>query len=353
VEAIMLVGGQGTRLRPLTINTPKPLLPVAGVPFLTHQLSRAREAGVTRIVLATSYKAEIFQATFGDGSALGLELDYRTEERPLGTGGGIRNVADALTGDGPFLVFNGDVLAGVDLRALLARHLETGAEVTLHLTEVEDPRAFGVVPTAEDGRVLQFLEKVPDPPTNRINAGCYVFSREALLAIPAGEVVSVERDTFPGILARGGLMQSYVDSAYWLDLGTPAAFVTGSADLVRGLVSSPAVSTAGEFLVVPGAEVAPDAKLSGGTCVGPGAVVGAGSELVGTVVQAGARVGAGVRATSSIIGAGALVGDRTVLRCAVLGDGVRVGADNELLDGVRVFPGADLADASVRFSPDR
>jgi len=354
VEAILLVGGQGTRLRPLTIGTPKPMLPAAGVPFLTHLLARARDAGVTHVVLATSYRAEIFEGHFGDGAALGLALDYVTETVPLGTGGGIRNVADALRDDGPVLVFNGDVLTGLDLRGLVAHHAETGAEVTLTLTEVADPRAFGVVPTGLDGRVTAFLEKVADPPTNRINAGTYVFSRDALQAIPAGEVVSVERDTFPGILARGGHIASVTDTTYWLDIGTPAAFVRGSCDLVLGVAPSPALpGPTGESLLLPGAQVAADARLTGGTTVGAGAVVGSGAVLDGAVVFDGARIEAGARVGASVVGARAVVGAGTVLDGAVVGDDAVVGAGCELLAGARVFPGVRLVDGAVRFSSDR
>lgn len=354
MEAILLVGGQGTRLRPLTIGTPKPMLPAAGVPFLTHLLARARQAGVDHVVLATSYQPEVFAAHFGDGAALDLHLDYVTEDEPLGTGGGIRNVAGALTGDGPVLVFNGDVLSGLDLSALLAHHAHSGAEVTLHLTTVSDPRAFGVVPTEADGTVTAFLEKTPDPPTNRINAGTYVFSREALLAIPPGRVVSVERDTFPGILARGGHIASVTDTTYWLDLGTPSAFVRGSCDLVLGVAPSPAVpGPTGPSLVLTGAEVAADAVLTGGTVVGTGSVVGAGVRLDGVVVMAGVRIGAGAAVRASVLGTGCSVGARSVLDGVVVGAGAVVGAGCELLTGVRVFPGTVIANGGVRFSSDR
>src|ERR1700712_2595448 len=262
VDAVLCVGGQGTRLRPLTISAPKPMLPAAGVPFTAHQLARARDAGVDHVVLATSYRAEVFEEYFGDGSAFGLDLEYVTEGDPLGTGGGIRNVADRLRGgpDDPVLIFNGDVLSGLDLRALLQRHQSSHAEVTLHLVEVNDPRAFGVVPTDDDGRVTEFLEKTPNPPTNRINAGCYVFRRSVIDAIPTGRPVSVERETFPGLLAAGELVVGHIDSSYWLDLGTPAAFVQGSCDLVLGRVVSSALPGApGELLALEGGPGAPGA----------------------------------------------------------------------------------------------
>ncbi|MFB8030567.1 sugar phosphate nucleotidyltransferase [Streptomyces sp. NPDC056465] len=358
-EAILLVGGKGTRLRPLTVHTPKPMVPAAGVPFLTHQLARARAAGVEHIVLATSYLAEVFEPYFGDGSSLGLSIEYVTEDEPLGTGGAIRNVASRLTGgpDEPVIVFNGDILTGLDIRALVAAHSTSGADVSLHLTRVEDPRAFGLVPTDPTGRVTAFLEKPQTPEeivTDQINAGAYVFRRSVIDTIPVGRPVSVERETFPGLLDSGAHLQGMVDSTYWLDLGTPQAFVRGSADLVMGRAPSPAVpGRCGDRLVLPTASVAPDAKLTGGTVIGEGALIGAGARITGSTVLDGAVVEPGAVVTDSLVGAGARIGSRTVLTGAVIGDGAQVGADNELRDGVRVWCGAVLPDASLRFSSDQ
>jgi mannose-1-phosphate guanylyltransferase len=358
-EAILLVGGKGTRLRPLTVHTPKPMVPAAGVPFLTHQLARLRAAGVEHVVMATSYLAEVFEPHFGDGAELGLHLEYVTETEPLGTGGAIRNVASRLAsapGD-PVLIFNGDILTGLDIRQLVATHTAVGADVSLHLTRVEDPRAFGLVPTDLDGRVTAFLEKPQTPEeivTDQINAGAYVFDRAVIDSIPHDRPVSVERETFPGLLEAGAHLHGMVDSTYWLDLGTPQAFVRGSADLVLGRAPSPAVpGRCGERLVLDGADVAEDAKLTGGTAVGAGAVVGSGARVHGTTVLEGARIGAGAQIRDSLIGAGALIGARAVLDDAVIGDGARVGADNELRGGVRVWCDATIEPGTVRFSSDQ
>lgn len=183
VDAVVLVGGKGTRLRPLTLSAPKPMLPTAGLPFLTHLLSRIAAAGIEHVILGTSYRAEVFEAEFGDGSKLGLQIEYVTEENPLGTGGGIANVAGKLRHD-TVLVFNGDVLSGADLGQLLDFHQAHQSDVTLHLVRVGDPRAFGCVPTDADGRVTAFLEKTQDPPTDQINAGCYVLERHVIDRIP-------------------------------------------------------------------------------------------------------------------------------------------------------------------------
>ncbi|KRV48731.1 GDP-mannose pyrophosphorylase [Wenjunlia vitaminophila] len=358
-EAILLVGGKGTRLRPLTVRTPKPMVPAAGVPFLTHQLARIRAAGVEHVVLATSYLAEVFEPYFGDGAPLGLRLEYVTEVDPLGTGGAIRNVADRLSSgaDEPVLVFNGDILTGLDIAGLVDRHVAAGADVTLHLTRVADPRAFGLVPTDATGRVTAFLEKPQSPEeivTDQINAGAYVFNRSVIDAIPWDRPVSVERETFPGLLAEGAHLQGVVDASYWLDLGTPQAFVRGSADLVLGRAPSPALpGSPGDHLVLDGAEVAPDAKLTGGTSVAAGARIRSGARVHGSAVLAGAVVDTDACVRDSLVGAGARIGAGCVLDGVVVGDGATVGRGNELRHGARVWCDATLPASSVRFSSDR
>ena len=352
VDAVVLVGGIGTRLRPLTLSAPKPMLPTAGLPFLTHLLSRIADAGIEHVVLGTSYKAAVFESEFGDGSKLGLQIDYVVEDEPLGTGGGIANVSDKLRHD-TALVFNGDVLSGADLRALLECHENNGADVTLHLVRVGDPRAFGCVPTDSEGMVTAFLEKTQDPPTDQINAGCYVFKREVIDRIPKGRAVSVEREVFPGLLSDGLRVCGYVDSSYWRDMGTPDDFVRGSADLVRGIAPSPALKGhRGEKLVHDGAAVAPGALLIGGTVVGRGAEIGAGARLDGAVIFDGVHVGAGAVIERSIIGFGARIGPRALIRDGVIGDGADIGARCELLRGARVWPGVTIPDGGIRYSTD-
>ncbi|WP_193045952.1 mannose-1-phosphate guanylyltransferase [Mycolicibacterium baixiangningiae] len=352
VDAVVLVGGQGTRLRPLTLSAPKPMLPTAGLAFLTHLLSRIAEAGIEHVVLGTAYKADVFEAEFGDGSKLGLQIDYVFEDEPMGTGGAIANVSDKLRYD-TAMVFNGDVLSGCDLRALLDSHESRNADVTLHLVRVGDPRAFGCVPTDDGGVVTAFLEKTQDPPTDQINAGCYVFKREVIDRIPRGRPVSVEREVFPGLLSAGLRVCGYVDATYWRDMGTPEDFVRGSSDLVRGIAPSPALpGRRGEHLVHDGASVAPGALLIGGTVVGRGAEIKAGARLDGAVIFDGADVGAGAVIERSIIGFGARIGPRALIRDAVIGDGADIGARCELLRGARVWPGVKIPDGGIRYSTD-
>lgn len=352
IDAVILVGGQGTRLRPLTLSAPKPMLPTAGVPFLTHMLSRIAAAGITHVVLGTSYRAEVFEQHFGTGEALGLEIEYVVETEPLGTGGGIRNVLPALRHD-TAMIFNGDVLSGANLRELHQTHCASEADVTLYLTRVKDPRAFGCVPTDADGRVTAFLEKDPNPITDQINAGTYVFARSIIEAIPSGRPVSVERETFPALLAAGSRMFGHIDSTYWRDLGTPADFVAGSADLVRGIAPSPALpGPAGDWLSLAGAQIADSAVLEGGTTVGAGCTVKAGAVLDSAVLFDDAHIEPAAIVRRSVIGRGARVGAGSLIEDAVIGDGAMIGARNELRSGARVWPGARIEDVSIRFSSD-
>ena len=359
LEAILLVGGQGTRLRPLTIDTPKPMLPVAGRPCTEHQIARLREAGVTRVILGTSYRAEVFAEYFGDGSAFGVELVCVTETEPLGTGGAIRNVLSELRSgpDDPVLILNGDVLSGHDMAAQVAHHRERAADVTLHLINVDDPRPFGLVPTDADGRVLAFLEKPQRPEdivTHQINAGCYVFARRVIDAIPNGRVVSVERETFPELLSAGAPVFAWIDDAYWLDLGNPLAFAKGSRDLVTGKAPSTAVpGPTGPALVLNDAVVDASATIDGGSCIGVGARVGANAVVTGSVVMDGAVIGDCARIENSIIGRGVSIGSHTTAVDAVIADRAKIGAHNEFASGTRVFPDAVIGDTAIRISADQ
>ncbi len=354
MEAVVLVGGQGTRLQPLTLRTPKPMLPFAGSPFLSHLITRLRAADVDHVVLATSYRPEVFHEFFGSGRDFGMRIDFVTETAPLGTGGGIRNVARRLESgpDDPVLVFNGDVLSGHDIRAQLEMHRRREAAVTLHLVEVDDARAFGCVPTDSHARVTGFIEKSDSPVTNRINAGCYVFTRKVIDLIPEGRVVSVERETFPGLLETGEMMLGYIDTSYWLDVGTPAAFAKGSADIVTGVLESPAlIAPPGEALLQEDAIVHSGAVVNGGSVIGPRTKVDAGAQVTRSVIADGVHIAAGATVFNSLVGRRSKIGQRTVVANAVIGEGVSIGADNELTGGVRIWNDAEIADGAIRFSP--
>ncbi len=300
-SAILLVGGMGTRLHPLTKATPKPMLNVAGVPFIEHQIVRARESGVSEIILATSFLAELFQPYFGDGTEFGISIKYSIEEAALGTGGAIRHASNLLTGSGPVVIFNGDVLSGHDLAGQIEFHINQEAEVTLYLTTVPDARAYGAVELSGD-RVIAFNEKMANPPTNTINAGCYIFNREVIQEIPDGKVVSVERETFPQLLADSRRVFGFVDDSYWLDIGTPSALVKASQDLVLGhIVSAATPAHLGDSLVAFGATVGEGSKITGGSVIGKGAVVESGCVIEGSNVGAGAVIGSGTVLRNSFV----------------------------------------------------
>ena len=296
--AILLVGGFGTRLMPLTKNTPKPMLTVAGVPVTEHQIAMAKAAGISEIVLATSYLSDVFIPYFGDGSKWGIKIKYAVEKEPLGTGGAIRNAAQLLDSNESVVILNGDVLSSHNLGEQIRQHEANDADVTLHLTEVQDARAFGCVPTDSNGRVTAFLEKMENPVTNQINAGCYVFNPRVVSTIPLNTVVSVERETFPELVTSGAKVFGYVENAYWLDIGTPRALLKASIDIVQ---------RKGEFLAMPGSSIDPTAVISGGSCIGANSTVGAGAVIQGSIVEAGCVIGQDSRIMDSFVAAGARV----------------------------------------------
>jgi mannose-1-phosphate guanylyltransferase len=344
-EAVIVAGGFGTRMLPLTERRPKHLLEVAGVAFLEHQIAKLAAAGVDHVVLATSYQAHLFRPVLGDGSRFGVRLDYVTEDEPLGTAGAIRNVADHLDDDPdrPVVVLNGDVLSGHDLGAQLEdfARVRDGrpCDVSLHLVEVPDARAFGCVPTRADGRVLGFVEKSDDPVTNQVNAGCYVFRRAVVDLIPAGRVVSVERETFPSLIEGRALVVGYVESAYWRDVGNPAALAAASRDLVTGVVRSPAYPRPpADAWSDPAADVR--GELHEGSSALAGAVVEPGASVRGSVLMRGVRVAAGSVVTDSVIGPGARVGAGARLVDVAVGDDAEILAGAVLDPGERVGCGA-------------
>jgi len=295
-SAILLVGGRGTRLAPLTNNTPKPMLQVAGVPFTEHQINKARNAGINEIVLATSFKAELFQPYFGDGKNFGISIKYAVEEVALGTGGAISNAAAMLEGSGPVAIFNGDVLSKHDLDGQFKFHESKSADITLYLTQVEDARAYGAVELDNTGRVLAFNEKMENPPTNTINAGCYIFNRETIASIPFGKVVSVERETFPQLLSSGAKVFGFIDKSYWLDIGTPGALLKASRDLVFEMNK--------EFLALPNADIAADAIISAGSVIGRSARIETLAQIDGCVIGDNAVIGAGARLKNCFVAEG-------------------------------------------------
>jgi mannose-1-phosphate guanylyltransferase len=301
-SAILLVGGMGTRLMPLTSKTPKPMLQVAGVPFTEHQIRKAAQAGIAEIVLATSYKAELFEPYFGNGEKFGIKIKYAVEKTALGTGGGIRNAAALLNDCDQVVIFNGDVLSGHDLAAQIQFHINNKADVTLYLTKVADARAYGCVELSADSQVKSFLEKMENPVSDLINAGCYIFNRKVIDQIPANQVISVERDTFPNLLSSGVKVCGYLDNSYWLDIGNPAALVKASADLITGVITSTATPKhSGDHLIAAGAQVSPSATINLGSVIESEVVVEGNCHISGSIISKGAKIGENCQVINSII----------------------------------------------------
>jgi NDP-sugar pyrophosphorylase family protein len=345
MKALILAGGEGTRLRPLTLRLPKPTAPVVDRPLLTHQLDLLGRAGITEIIFSLAYQPERIQAVFGDGSALGKKIRYVVEDTPLGTGGAVKNAEELL--DDTTIVFNGDVLMDVDLGAVIAEHRRTAAAATIVLTPVANPSAYGLVETDADGRVLRFTEKPSDPSqirTNNINAGIYVLDARTLDLIPPATNHSIERGFFPSLIARGDSVRAHVHRGYWIDIGTPEKYLQVHRDILSGAFSvalDGAMHPSGGW-IHPDARVSADAVLRGPFYIGPrcevdaGGVVGPGATLV-----AGVRVRAEARVTDSVVWEGSLLDAESRIDGALLASGVQVGAR------AVVGPGAVLGDGSI------
>jgi len=362
VRAVVLVGGEGTRLRPLTLTTPKQMLPIVEQPMIERVLGHLAIHGVDEAVLSLGYRPDAFINAYPGGSIAGVRLTYAVEPTPLDTAGAIRFAAGHAGIDETLVVVNGDVLTDLDITALIAFHRAHGSEATISLTPVEDPSSFGVVPTDADGRVEAFIEKPPrdEAPTNLINAGTYVLEPGVLDRIPTGRRVSIERETFPA-LAESKSLYALGSDVYWLDTGTPDAYLRAHLDLLLGRRSGPPAPGASadgslgegvwrigsvdvrstavvDSLVGTGAVIEAGAVVER-SVIGHGAVVEEGTSVIGSVLLPGARVAARAAVEGSIVGPGATIGQRCVIHpLSVIGAGV-VTASGTVVDGERVAAG--------------
>lgn len=334
MKAVVLVGGEGTRMRPLTETVPKPLLPLVDRPILDHVLDHLVAHGVEEVVMSSPYLEATFEPFIASRGG-SPRIVWVTEREPLGTGGAIVSVLDRL-GDQPFLALNGDILTDLDLAALIARHRDAGAAVTIALHHVDDARPFGLVDTDVDGRVTAFREKPPDPLAGDINAGTYVLDPAALSGWPRDTYAWIEGEVFPSLIDDGAVVAGFPSDAYWLDLGTPAQYLRAHADLLAGRVAGRSYEAP---WLGPGVEVDPASRLGGDVAVGAGAAVGSGSDVRGSVVLPRARIGSGARVEGTIVGLGATIEDEATVIGSVLGDGARVTARASLRDA-RVPAGA-------------
>jgi mannose-1-phosphate guanylyltransferase len=366
MQALILAGGEGTRLRPLTSTVPKPVVPLVDRPFIAFMLDWLRSHGVDDVVMSCGHLADGVRTVLGDGSSVGVRLRYMEEPRPLGTGGALKFAEDML--DERFLMLNGDCLADLDLSAQLAAHASSGARATLALYPVEDPSAYGLVRLNDDSTVREFVEKpAPDQiDTNNISAGAYVLERSVLSLLVKGERASIERDVFPRLVGDG--LYGHVLSGYWMDIGTPARYLEATFDILEGNVRTEVgarmgdrftcvedgVSNAGR--IVPAALVESGCRIGSGARIGGRAVlehdvtVGEGTTIENAVVMKGATIGAHCVLRGCIVAAGASIGDHCVIDgMSVIGSGVVLGADNVVSNGARIFPSVTLPDGALRF----
>jgi mannose-1-phosphate guanylyltransferase len=330
MRAVVLVGGFGTRLRPLTLSVPKPMLPVGHVPIIERLVANLVRGGVTDVTLALGFKPEPFLAAFPDGTCAGATLRYAVEPEPLDTAGAIRFAADEAGIDDTFVVANGDVLTDLDIASLVSFHLDRRAQATLHVIGVDDPSAFGVVALDAEGRVERFVEK-PAPgtqPSNLINAGTYVLDPSLLEQIPLGRKTSIERVTFPAVVGDGRLFALATDD-YWIDTGTPDCYLQANLDVAAGRRPHDRCQAVADTAEVGAADVT-DSVVSAGV------VVGAGAQVTGSVLLAGAHVGAGANVRRSIV-MGSIAPGATVDRSVIGADAV-VTAAEVLVDVKRPAP---------------
>jgi mannose-1-phosphate guanylyltransferase len=366
VQALILAGGEGTRLRPLTSTVPKPVVPLVDRPFITFMIDWLRSHGVDDVVMSCGHLASGVRNVLGDGEALGIRLRYIEEPRPLGTGGALKFAERLL--DERFLMLNGDVLTDLDVSGQIAQHERSGAAATLALTPVEDPTAYGLVRLTDDNAVTEFVEK-PSPDqidTNNISAGVYVLERSVLDLLQPGEPASIERDVFPRLVGEG--LYGCVSRGYWLDIGTPDRYLQGTFDILEGSVGTPVAERMGssylcveqgvenEGRIVPsalvesGCRIAEGARIGGRAVLEHGVSVGKNTTIESAVVMRGAEIGANCTLRGCIVAGGVQIGDHCVVEgMSVLGEGVTLGSGNVVSNGARLFPGVTLPDNALLF----
>jgi mannose-1-phosphate guanylyltransferase len=366
MRAVVLVGGQGSRLRPITYDVPKAMVPLRNQPFMGYMVDFLRAAGLEGAVLSLGYLPDPIQEYFDQKDLDGFSIDYAVEDTALGTAGGIKNAGRYLDG-GPFVVVNGDVLSGMDLRVAINKHKESDALATIVLTSVEDPTAYGLVEVDHEMLVHRFLEKpaADEVTTNLVNAGIYVLEPEVLARIPADREVSIEREIFPYLQAERRL-RAYVSSSYWRDIGTPKSYLAASQDVLSGAVGAregfdflqvdPSTVLGKGVKVLPPVSIAPGCVLEQGATVGGrsslgrGCRIGQGAVVEGSVLFDGADVEAEAVVRGSIIGPGARVGQEAIVRgLSVLGARCVSGEGNVLDQGIRINPGVVLPPGSISF----
>jgi mannose-1-phosphate guanylyltransferase len=366
MQAVILVGGEGTRLRPLTSTVPKPVVPLVDRPFISFMLEWLKAHGVDDVIMSCGFLATSVRNVLGDGSGLGIRLRFVEEPDPRGTAGALKYAESLL--DERFLMLNGDVLTDIDLSAQIAQHEATGATATLALVPVADPTNYGLVHVNDDRSVRDFLEK-PSPDaidTNMISAGAYVLERSILDLVPPERNVSIEREVWPRLVGNG--LYAFSSESYWLDIGTPDRYLQGTFDIIEGNVKTAVTERLGdgwlaidesaevEGRVVPpavverGARIAPGAHVGSLVVLGADVTVAAGATIERSVILDGTTIGEGCTLRDCIVAGGCRIGANTqITGGAVLGEGVTIGSDNVIAHGARIFPGVALPDGAIKF----
>jgi mannose-1-phosphate guanylyltransferase len=384
MQAVILVGGEGTRLRPLTSTVPKPVVPLVDRPFIVFMLEWLRQHGIDDVIMSCGFLATSVRNVLGDGSGVGVRLRFVEEPDPRGTAGALKYAESML--DERFLMLNGDVLTDIDLSSQIAQHERTGAQATLALVPVPDPTAYGLVHLAPDNSVKDFVEKpssdhigggaasqrlasrapLIQSRTNMISAGAYVLERDVLELVPPDRNVSIEREVWPLLIGNG--LYGHPSESYWLDIGTPGRYLQGTFDIIEGNVKTAVQERLGsgylaiaerdgiQGRVIPPAVIERGVKIASGAHVGSLVVLGQGVEIGANatveraVLWGGVDIGAGCTLRNCIVAAGCHVGEGTqILGGAVLGEGVTVGSENIIDHGARIFPGVTLPDGALRF----
>ena len=325
LTAVILVGGEGTRLRPLTDSVPKSMVPVLNQPFLEHVIAYLKKYGVGHIILTLSYRPEVIQAYFGDGKAIQVPLTYCVEDSPLGTAGAVKNTEPHL--DGTFIVLNGDIFTDLDIADMLSFHRRRKAEATIALTWVDNPCTFGVVETDADGRVRRFIEKpAPDKvTTNWINAGVYILEPEVLEHVPAGSHYMFEKGLFPLLLELGESVYGYQYRGYWLDMGTPGKYLCLNCDLLSSRAGSALIDDVSKLACDPKAVVHPSARIAASAVIAPKCQIGPGVQIKGPVIIApGCSIGENAILEEVVLWNGVNIGRGAFLKRCVIGSNARI-----------------------------
>ncbi len=370
MKAVILVGGLGTRLRPLTCNTPKPMIPLANRPFIEHVLIRLQQQGITEVILAVQYLAEQFEAALGDGSQFGLKLHIIPEPEPRGTAGAVKNVEHLL--NETCFVFNGDLLTDLDLQAMLAYHREKGSRATISLTPVDDPTQFGLVEMEQDNRIHRFLEKprAEDVTSNLINAGTYILEPEVFRYVPPKEFYMFERGLFPVLLQTGDPMYGFPSRTYWSDIGTPRTYLEVSHDILIGRIACAmrgeeiasrvwveentdihdSAQVIGPVVIGRNVQIARGARLIGPVVIGANCQVGAEATIENSMLWDGNVVEAGATLRSCVVGHRNHIGARTIIADGtIISDDCTIGSENRLSKGIRLWPGMTVKDQGISF----